>query len=342
MNIVHCGGDRAAEWNRFVAATPGGSFYHRFEWKALNQAELGHDSAFLAATGPDGFTGVLPIVRVKTRLFGNIACSMPFVNYGGPCTNDPAVEKALIDEAAKVVDGWGSDYLEIRSRRPPTTGLPTSTHKVSLTVALEKDPEALFKRFKSGHRQEVRRAYKNGLTAKFGGADLLDDFYAVLTDSWHALGTPLYAKRYFQAIVDAFPNDVRICVVYASGQPAGAAFDGCHGDTVEGMWLGLRPQYRRLLVGYVLYWELIKDACERGYSRFHLGRSSAESSAEAFKTKWNAVAEQLYWSYILRGRTEMPQLNVDNPKFKLAIAAWRELPLAATRFLGPRIARGIP
>jgi lipid II:glycine glycyltransferase (peptidoglycan interpeptide bridge formation enzyme) len=108
------------------------------------------------------------------------------------------------------------------------------------------------------------------------------------------------------------------------------------------MWLGMRQAYRRQLVGYVLYWEIIKNACERGYRRFHLGRSSKDSGGEQFKKKWNADAMQLYWQYILRTRQDIPSLNVTNPKYRMAIEAWRRLPLTMTRFVGPLIARSIP
>jgi lipid II:glycine glycyltransferase (peptidoglycan interpeptide bridge formation enzyme) len=108
------------------------------------------------------------------------------------------------------------------------------------------------------------------------------------------------------------------------------------------MWLGMRSEFRKQMVGYVLYWELIKDACERGYARFHLGRSTAQSGGEQFKKKWNAEAVQLYWQYILRTRTDLPRLNPDNRKYRLAIAAWRKLPVGVTQRIGPLIARSIP
>ena len=38
----------------------------------------------------------------------------------------------------------------------------------------------------------------------------------------------------------------------------------------------------------------------------------------------------------------LPQLNVDNPKYRLAIDTWRKLPLAVTQLVGPSLARGIP
>ncbi len=59
----------------------------------------------------------------------------------------------------------------------------------------------------------------------------------------------------------------------------------------------------------------------RGCTRYHLGRSTADSGAEDFKKKWNATASQLYWYFHRPSGGEMPQLNVDNPKYKLAIQA---------------------
>jgi lipid II:glycine glycyltransferase (peptidoglycan interpeptide bridge formation enzyme) len=122
-----------------------------------------------------------------------------------------------------------------------------------------------------------------------------------------------------------------------------AAFNGYHGGTVEGMWAAADPSARELQPNYVLYWEMIQDACRRGFRRYHLGRSTAESGGEQFKKKWNAVSTQLHWYF---GRTdgaaELPGLNVDNPKYRLAIAAWRRLPLWMTDLAGPPLARLIP
>ena len=38
----------------------------------------------------------------------------------------------------------------------------------------------------------------------------------------------------------------------------------------------------------------------------------------------------------------MPALNVDNPRYQLAIDVWRRLPVGVTQFIGPSIARSIP
>ncbi len=342
MQIIRCDASHDTMWNEFVHASPRASFYHRAEWRAINERCFGHQSALLGAFDGHRLVGVFPMVRLKSLLFGNIACSMPFVNYGGPCGENDNVEQLLLQAGSQVADEWGVDYLEIRSQRHLGDRYPSSDHKVSMTIALDPDPEVVLGRLKREQRAEIRRAGKNGFVTKFG-PELIEDFYAVLSASWREMGTPIFGIDYLRAVLAAFPEATRLCVVYdAEGRPAAGAFDGIHNRTVEGMWLGMRSEYRRQLVGYVLYWELIREACERGCQRFHLGRSSKDSGGEQFKKKWNAETLQLYWTYILRRRKDMPSLNPNNPKYQMAIKAWQKLPIQATQMIGPFIARSIP
>jgi len=342
MQILRCDSAHAAQWNAFVHGSRRATFYHLWEWRVINEQAFGHQTAYLAAEDEGRVVGVFPLIRLKSLLFGNVACSMPFVNYGGPAGESDEIEQRLLDAAAQVADEWRVEYLEIRSQHRLDDRYPCSDHKVSMTIDLDPDPEVIMGRFKREQRAEIRRASKNGFTTRFG-PDLIDDFFAVLSESWRDLGTPIYRVDYLRSVAAAFPAATRVCVVYdANGRPAAGAFDGLHAGTVEGMWLGMRGEYRRQLVGYVLYWELIKHACELGCRTYHLGRSSKDSGGEQFKRKWNAETLQLYWHYILRTRTGIPALNPTNPKYQLAIRTWRKLPLSMTQALGPFIARSIP
>jgi FemAB-related protein (PEP-CTERM system-associated) len=267
---------------------------------------------------------------------------MPFVNYGGPSAVRPDVETALLERAEELCRSLRVKYLEIRTRHHLGERWPSLQHKVSLTVELDANPDVLWNAFKSGHRQQIRKAYKVGVTTRHGSADLIGPFHEVMSESWRSLGTPLYNRRYFEEVARGLGTDCRVTVLYVGDEPAAAAFDGLHRDTVEGMWLGLKPKFRDQYIGYALYWELIKQACETGFKHFHLGRSTADSGGDSFKRKWNANSTQLYWHYALVGGTEMPSLNVDNPKFQLAMSAWRRLPMGVTQVVGPMIARNIP
>lgn len=332
----------AAAWDAYTMTDPDASFYLRYAWKRLNENALGHRTFFLAAVADEAIVGVFPLVLVQSRLFGRILCSMPFVNYGGPCAGDIRTVARLTEEAIGIANEERVDYLEIRSLRPVPDALPTSLHKVSMTITLPPDPEVVWSAFSSKHRTAIRRAYKNGLRAEHGGSELLDHFYEVLAETWRGHGTPIYAKRYFSDIQRALPDHTRIYVVYADEKPVAAAFNGHHNGVVEGLWAGNRPTLEHLQANYVLYWEMIKRACEDGFHTYHLGRSTAESGGEFFKKKWNAQAKQLYWQYYMPKGGELPRLNVDNPKYRFAIALWRRLPIGMTTAIGSHIANYIP
>lgn len=333
---------RAGEWDGFLAGQPQGSFYHLYGWTGINHAEFGHRTTCLTALGDGAICGILPLVHVHSRIFGRVVCSMPFVNYGGIVASDATAEARLLEAAKQTAAECVADYLEVRSARQLSTDMQVSLRKVSLTLPLNSDPDVLWSGFASKHRTNIRRVYKRGVTVESGGAELLDDFYRVLAESWRSLGTPIYRKRYFRAILEQFPEHTRLFVCRHEGKAVAAAFNGEFNGVVEGMWLGYRPEARAVQAGYALYWEMIKDACERGFALYHLGRSTAGSGAEDFKKKWKAQSEQLYWYYHSPSGGPVPELNVDNPRFKLAIAAWRRLPLGVTTRIGPLLARGIP
>lgn len=342
IEVVACTASHSEMWDSYVESADGGSFYHLFGWKEVNEKNFGHRTFYLAALENGKFRGVFPLVYLQSRLFGKIFCSMPFVNYGGLCADNTAAESALLERAASLVRECGADYMEIRSLSRLSADLPTSDHKVSLTLDLSPDPDKLWNGLNTKQRTNIRRAYKNGLEARSGQMELLDEFYRLFSESWRDLGTPVYRKDYFRNILQMFPDSTRIFIVTCNGEPVAGALNGYYKGIVEGMWAASPARHRKLQANYVLYWEMIKHACEEGFSSYHLGRSTADSGSESFKAKWNAYPRQLYWQYHLNRATAIPQLNVKNPKYQLAIKAWSRLPVSFTEFIGPFFASHIP
>ncbi len=332
----------AVEWNGFLTRHSDASFYHLFEWQHVNRGALIHRSIYLIARYATEVRGVLPLTFVTSTLFGRILCSLPFVNYGGPCALDVRASSALIAVATRYADEARASYLELRCASKLQTEMPVSLRKVGMVLELAPDPSSIWNRFSAKHRKNIRRAYKNGLSVRTGGIELLPGFYRVLTEAWRDLGTPIYAKRYFDTVLRTFPTQTRIFICELGGVPVAVALTGYFNGVVEGLWAGGRAAAKPLNANYVLYWEMIRDACERGCRLFHLGRSTSDSGAEEFKRKWNAQPKQLYWYFHVPEGSAIPQLNVDNPKYRAAIHTWQHLPLWTTRLIGPPIARGIP
>ncbi len=101
-------GDAPAEWDAFVRFAERGTQCHLWGWKSVIERVLDHECLYLAARAPDGrVEGVLPLVRVSSRLFGSYLVSMPFLNYGGAVGSDRAVQ-ALVARAIEHPAGEGA------------------------------------------------------------------------------------------------------------------------------------------------------------------------------------------------------------------------------------------
>jgi FemAB-related protein (PEP-CTERM system-associated) len=341
LRIRHATEADADQWNLFLLGCPDANFYLRYEWVRINQEELGHDVVcFMAEQGGD-IAGVLPVVRVRSRIFGDILVSMPFVNFGGPAAITSEVETSLVDAACKEAERLGCDYLEIRADRP-LGNLQSTTHKVSMTVELMPDPDELWKSFSTKHRKNVKKAQESQLVVRSGGIEFLDVFYQLMERGWRKLGTPLYRKSYFKKIFESFGEDARVFVAFHGEKPAAVALNGAYRGVMEGMWAAVDPDAVALQPNYVLYWEMLQYACRHGFQRFHLGRSTVGSGGQFFKSRWNAHPKQLYWNYYVVDAEGLPGLNPDHPRYQLAIRTWQRLPLSVTRVLGPSLARLIP
>ena len=85
LTLRAVGRDDRAAWDAFVRSQPGWTPFHLYGWRHAIEDTLGHECLYHMATDAGGaLHGVLPLVRVRSVLFGHYLVSMPFVNYGGP------------------------------------------------------------------------------------------------------------------------------------------------------------------------------------------------------------------------------------------------------------------
>ena len=330
-------------WDAFVDGCAGATAYHQYAWMEVIERSFGHGVHYLGALDSAGaLQGILPLVHMKSRLFGNFLVSVPFVNYGGLLCNSEAAQTALLDEAQRIRLSLGAGHVELRHLGQGLSGLPTNEHKVTMVLPLEASSEKQWTGFNPKLRNQVRKAEKNGLSCTVGHLELLDDFYRIFARNMRDLGTPVYGKEFFRNVLSSFPETTRIFAVSYQGKTIAAGIGSWFRDTIEMPWASSIGDYKSLCPNNMLYWEAIKFAIENGSSRFDFGRSTPNEGTYNFKKQWGAEPVQLYWQYLLDSQGEMPKLNNKNPKYELAIRLWKQLPIGLTKVLGPYIVRNIP
>lgn len=334
-----------ASWDAYVQANDDASPYHASVFRDLIEDVFGHPTFYLSATDPEGnVTGVLPLVRLRSRLFGDFMVSMPYFNYGGALSNDPEVGEALMLRGASLAEDLGVSHAEFRDVVPRDSQWPVRLDKVEMQLPLPATEELLWKQLRPKVRAQVRRPFKDGrvISVEKGGLDLLPEFYHVFATNMRDLGTPVYSRRLFGEILRRLPESSHIVVIRVAGRPAAAGFLLQGAERMEIPWASSLRAYNGIGVNMLLYWEVLKYSIESGSRIFDFGRSSVDSGTYRFKRQWGAEPRQLYWHYWLRTGDHPPALNPDNPRYRLAIQLWQKLPLAIANRLGPSIVRNLP
>ncbi|HVB99770.1 MAG TPA: FemAB family XrtA/PEP-CTERM system-associated protein [Candidatus Dormibacteraeota bacterium] len=329
-------------WERFLAQRQEATHCHRWGWKEVVEKSFRWPTFYLMAEEGDEIRGVLPLVWQKSRLFGSFLTSVPYLNAGGTLAVDEQARDALTGEAIELARRRKARYLELRYRTDPGLHLPTRCHKVAMVLPLPSDPEAMWAGLPHKVRTDIRKGMKANLEAEFAGEEFLDDFYAVFARNMRDLGTPVYGRQFFSTILRLFPEDAHICRVRCQGATIAVSFLIGYRETLEAVWSASRYDYLAMRPNMFLYWSILRFAAERGFRCFDFGRSTIGSGTHQFKKQWGAGEVPLHWAYWLPENASLPELNPENPRYRLAINLWRRLPVPVTKLLGPGLARRLP
>ena len=330
--------DRQA-WDAFVSSRADAFCYHEWAWREVFERTFGHEPIYLIARAGTAIRGVLPLVFMRSRLFGRFLVSLPFVNYAGVLAEEPAVARALLDRSAELAGARACSHVELRHMRRRFDQLPVKQHKVTMWLPIGPGMWDILDR---KVRNQVRKAQKSNLIAVRGGAELVPEFYRVFTRNMRDLGTPVYSRDLFERVLALFPGRAHIVVVRLGTRPIAAGVSLRTRTGVEVPWASSIREFNHLCPNHLLYWTFIEAAVAEGADRFDFGRSTPGEGTYKFKEQWGAEAIPLAWEYVLSEGGALPDQSPKNPKFRLAIDAWRRCPLWLANRLGPRIVRSIP
>jgi FemAB-related protein (PEP-CTERM system-associated) len=112
-------------------------------------------------------------------------------------------------------------------------------------------------------------------------------------------------------------------------------------DEVLPYYAGDTLAARDLAANDFKYWELMRRACERGLRVFDYGRSKRGTGSFDFKKNWGFTPAPLAYEYQLYSRSDIPQHNPLNPRYRAFIALWRMMPRRVANALGPAIVRNL-
>jgi FemAB-related protein (PEP-CTERM system-associated) len=329
------------EWDAFVRSAPGGSPFHLVAWKRAVEATFGHRPHYLMALRGNGVEGVLPLFEVRGLFGGRALVSVPYGVYGGICASAPEARQALLDGATDLARRVKARYVELRHRAGQELDLPTKSLYVTFSRPLSTSEEENLAAIPRKQRRMTRQGVKHGLRPDFA-REHLDAFYDVYAYSVHMLGSPVFPRRLFAAIAQEFGKDCELLTIWKDDGMVAGVLTLYYEDQVLPYYGGARREAFPYAVNDFMYWELLCHAAGAGYRVFDFGRSREGTGPYNFKRHWGFEPVPLPYQYVLLDGAAMPNLSPANPKMRLAVNAWKRMPLALTKLAGPPLTRYLP
>jgi FemAB-related protein (PEP-CTERM system-associated) len=295
----------------------------------------------LAERGNGAIAGLLPLTEVHSPLFGRALVSSGFGVGGGILAENEATAAELGKAGWALAERLNCPTAELRGGAHPGAAwrVDDSTY-VGFARDLAADDEAELLAIPRKQRAEVRRSLGNDLMIEAGSTDGAAH-YAVFAESVRNLGTPVFPRALFAAVLGEFGEAADLLTVRHRGEAVASVLSLYWNGTVYPYWGGGTEAARGLRANDAMYFALMRHARERGCTRFDFGRSKAGTGAAAFKKNWGFEPQPL--NYFTRAPEGVAprKINPLDPKYSLQVRAWERMPLWAANRLGPWIAQGL-
>lgn len=332
-----------ASWDGYVERHPHSTPYHLMAWRKSVEQAYSHRGVYFAAYDQGVLAGVLPLIDMSVPLVGRQLCSLPFCDLGGVLADSEQVRDALLEHLRQWLTREGFKSAALRHTATDEQEDSPPGEKVRMLLPLSATVDEQFNQFKSKLRSQIRKAEKNGVNFRVGNdKPARDGFYRVMQINMHQLGSPVHAKRWFDAVLDAYADKALLGLVEYEGTIIGGAILLFCGGTVTVPWASIMPQYNHLSPNMLLYWRLLSEAVERGHSRFDFGRSTVGEGTFKFKSQWGAKPVPLQWQTLTSDGLAAVRTGGGGGGLRDKVAeAWRLLPAPVANAIGPYLRRYI-
>lgn len=329
----------------FVAGHPLGTVFQRPAWLRAVARGTGQEALGLVMERGGALVGWLPLSLVHSPIYGRVLASSGFAVGGGVLVAEGVDPAPLFAACEELAARRSAPSAELRGGPVPQARAGWTVKREShcgFIRALAGDDDAELSAIPRKQRAEVRKGLAGDLTVSVGTSEAdRAAHYAVYAASVHALGTPVFPRALFDAVIEELGEDADILTVWSGGVAVASVLSLYHRGVVMPYWGGGTFAARALRANDRMYYALMGHARRRGCSHFDFGRSKTGSGPYHFKRNWGFVPEPL--AYGVWHAPGGPGRDADPTSAGNArlVELWKRLPGGVARAIGPWIARGL-
>ncbi len=126
------------------------------------------------------------------------------------------------------------------------------------------DEESLMAFFHSKTRYNIKLAERKGVRVKICGHEAVGDFSDMMLETGVRDGFVVRSKEYFDNMLDNLGENCRLYMAYSEDTPIAGTLAIHYGDKVWYLYGASSNQHRNLMPNYLLQWNMMKWALEKG------------------------------------------------------------------------------
>ena len=308
--------EQYGEYEAFVSTHPNGEFTQSINWQKVKN-NWGFEA--VVSRGPDGqIVGAMGVLIQKIPLIGT---SFLYAPRGPVCDlHDKHVLGDLKVGADQLAKRYNAHMLKIDPNVPMADteflslmkGLGFQQHygpdgfegiqaRFNYRLYLDgRTEDELFANLTQKTRYNCRVAMKKGVEIRVVGKEYLDEFVRIMRTTGERDGFNTRPKEYFERMLDALGEHVRMYMGFYDGQPICGAITTNYAGKTCYVYGASDNIYRNVMPNYLIQWEMIKWAVQTGCTVYdfqgvsgNMDENSHMYGLYRFKRGFNGTLDEL-------------------------------------------------
>lgn len=287
---------------------------------------------------------ILPIVKIKNKLFGNKMISSAYIEYGGFAGDEKYVPELINYLTEKYKDEY--DYLEIRGGLENFDSvLSSQLQKENLykrfVLKLE-SKETIWKNIQKSKRKAIKKAL-DCIEVKELSFENINELYHLYCRNMRSFGSPPYSKQYFLSFYHNLVKNKlgKMLGSFYNGKLVSALVGFCYQDRVHILIAVSDQKFQEFRPNDAMHWKFIEWAIDNNFKWFDFGRVREDSGQFEYKQKWGPELKELPSYFLLWKTKEVPIVDPHSGKNKFLVKLWKLMPLWVTKLVGMRLRKGL-
>ncbi len=351
MKIIELDGF-GTDWKNFLADNHH-YIFHTYNYKKFVQEAFSVPYKFIVAVDNNDnnvtinnnnvIKAAIPIVEIKSRIFGHKIISSAYIEYGGFIGDASYFQPILGHLSDKYKDNF--DYLEIRGGFAEKCLDQCKLIKKDLYkrfVLKLADESIIWSNIQKSKRKAIKKSLQETEVKEVNSLDI-NKLYGLYCQNMHSFGSPPYSKNYFVQFYNHLVNHnlAKVFGAYKGDKLIAALLGFTYLDRVHILIAVSDPKYQDCRPNDAVHWTFIRWAITNGYKYFDFGRVREESGQFEYKRKWGPELQQLPSYFLLWKAKNIPFTDPNSSRYKFMIKAWKKLPLSITKKIGMILRKGI-